>query len=189
MDIYQRGIIIAAPLSVGDALCGILSAARHDVLFVCAKGREAIRRVQTSQPAILIVTCKLEDMPGIEVANAAYSTSNVIMLGSQSELENIRQTAADIILLDFNSPPGIILQTIDVIFSMRSSMNRLEKQISELTRSLEETKIICKAKCALMEARGMSEVETHRRLQTLSMERGERMASVAGRILEELSGE
>ena len=62
----------------------------------------------------------------------------------------------------------------------------MKKRVEKLEHTLEDRKVIEKAKGKLMETSGVTENEAFRYMQKLSMDSGKRMKDIAEVILEEL---
>ncbi len=70
----------------------------------------------------------------------------------------------------------------------RERIRELEAENGRLRERLATEKLVCRAKCLLVEHRGLSEGEAHRRIEKEAMDRQETRRTVAQRIVEEYGG-
>jgi AmiR/NasT family two-component response regulator len=77
-----------------------------------------------------------------------------------------------------------LLFTLEVVLQNRRRYLRLERELSELKRGMENRKLIERAKGILMKHKGISEDEAYRRIQRMSMDSRLAMRDIAIRIIE-----
>lgn len=65
---------------------------------------------------------------------------------------------------------------------------KLEEENARLREKLAAEKLVCRAKCLLVERRGFSEAEAHRYIEKLAMDTQETRRSVAQRTIKEYGG-
>ena len=76
------------------------------------------------------------------------------------------------------------MQAVRVLAHCRSRMGELRTRAQKLARTLEERKVIERAKGRLMDQLHLSESEAHYRMQKKSMDSGRRIIDIAREILE-----
>ena len=76
------------------------------------------------------------------------------------------------------------MQSLKTLAHCRLRMQQLRARAEKLSRTLEERKLIDRAKGKLMDTLHLTESETHYRIQKASMDSGRRIADVAREILD-----
>ena len=178
--IFSSRLVIAAPEGVVKKLQGILGTAQIEADEVCYCGQEALEALADEQ-ALLLTTVKLPDMTGAELAKQAGDAVNVLMIvpGDYDE-----DTPENVLLLRNPLSPDALVSAVRAVRFCDSRLQALRKKADKLARTLEERKIIDRAKGKLMDLLHLSESEAHYRIQKKSMDTGKRIADVAREILE-----
>ena len=154
---FSDRFYIAAPQGVAAKLSSMLLAAQIMPSGVVHTGVEAVRAAQGG--AMLLTTYRLPDMTGEELARQLGEEADVVMIVPQDyageETENV-----------------VMLR------------NPISAEAEKLSRTLEERKLIDRAKGKLMDVFHLTESEAHYKIQKTSMDSGRRIADVAREILE-----
>lgn len=184
-DPYASRLMIAAPQSVCDKLKQLLAAAKIIPDAVCHSGAEALSALAQGS-AVLLTTWRLEDMGGAELAEKAGEGVNVLMIVPQEqEMEPAKH--GNVLLLRNPLSPDTLVSAVRTVCFCDGRMQALRKKADKLARTLEDRKIIERAKGRLMDMLHLSESEAHYRIQKKSMDTGKRIVDIAREILE--SGE
>lgn len=170
---------IAAPQAVAAKLSSILLAAQIAPRGVVHTGDEAVRAAKDG--ALLLTTYRLPDMTGAELAQKLGDSADVVMIVPQDYAE---ADAENVITLRNPISPDALVQSLKTLAHCRARMDRLRTQADKLARTLEERKLIDRAKGRLMDTLHLTESEAHYRIQKASMDSGRRIADVAREILE-----
>ncbi len=155
---------------------------------ICTSGGEAIRRVRAGATDLLLINHELPDMTGLEVATI-IGDENLCSVVLFVSLET-RALCADIVedydITLFIKPVNIsaLLSTIEIVLQNRRRMDRMEKELSSLKESLENRKLVERAKGILMKRKSISEGEAYRRIQKMSMDSRVSMKDIALKIIE-----
>ena len=80
----------------------------------------------------------------------------------------------------------LLTNAIDLIFQGKKRIQKLRDQVEKLEHTLEDRKLIEKAKGQLMLTSGITENEAFRYMQKISMDSGKRMKDIASLILSEI---
>ena len=80
----------------------------------------------------------------------------------------------------------LLTNAIDLIFQSKRRIKKLKEKVEKLEHTLEDRKLIEKAKGQLMSTSGLTENEAFRYMQKISMDSGRRMKDIASLILTEL---
>ncbi len=143
---------------------------------VCHTGAEVLRVAHEMGRALVICGYKFQDMTADELAYDLGSASIVLVVAKNVQL-------------DFCEHEGIFklpapFSRSELLTSVSMLRQLAEKTLtSPVRRTAGEEALVGEAKAILMRT-GMTEAEAHRYLQKRSMESGERLVSVAKRIVQ-----
>ena len=180
-DPYACHLMIAAPQGVCAKLSGLLAAANIVPDAVCHTGAQALEAL-AQRNAVLLTTWRLEDMTGAELAQQAGEQVSVLMIVPQDqEMEPARH--GNVLLLRNPLSPDALISAVRAVCFCDERLCALRKKADKLARTLEERKIIERAKGRLMDTLHLSESEAHYRIQKKSMDSGKRIVEIAQEIL------
>lgn len=176
-------IMLAAPETVAARLKGILEDAGYALDIIAHTGEQAIRAVREGHlPGLLVTTYRLPDMTGLSLIHELGEVGGALLIAPQG----ISQEGLPECVVPLSNPINreAFLQSVAVLLRMNERILRLGREVNRLTRTLDERKVIERAKGMLMDSLHMSEAEAHRRMQKISMDSGKRLYEVACGILE-----
>ena len=173
-------LMIAAPEYVADKLAGILAGAQIQAELICHSGEEAVAAAGEGG-VLLLTTWRLADMSGEELAHRVGERSDVLMIVPQ---EFSGESGENVMTLSNPVSQEAFVQAVRVLAHCRSRMGELRTRAQKLARTLEERKVIERAKGRLMDQLHLSESEAHYRMQKKSMDSGRRIIDIAREILE-----
>jgi len=173
-------LLIAAPEAVAAKLTGILVNAGIDAQMVVHTGEEAISACMQAG-ALLLATYRLPDMTGEELAQKLGEETDVLMIVPQDYQETLPE---NVLALRNPISQDALAQAVRTMAHCRVKMAALRQKAQKISRTLEERKIIDRAKGRLMDALHMNEAQAHHHIQKKSMDAGRRIVDVAREILE-----
>ena len=173
-------LVIAAPQGVAAKLKGILAAAQIEPDAVCCSGGEALTALAGGD-ALLLTTWRLPDMSGAELVGQAGQGAGTLMIVPQDYTPSGGENA---MLLRNPISQDALVAAVRAMRFCGARLQALRLRAEKLERTLEERKIIERAKGRLMDALHLSESEAHYRMQKISMDTGRRIVDVAREILE-----
>ena len=173
-------LLIAAPHGVAMKLRDILATAQIVPSAVLSTGGEALAALEDEQ-ALLLTSWRLPDMTGAELAQRLGEESDVLMIVPQDFSGG---SGANVMTLSNPISQDAFVQAVRVLAHCRSRMGELRTRAQKLARTLEERKVIERAKGRLMDQLHLSESEAHYRMQKKSMDSGRRIIDIAREILE-----
>ena len=175
---FSERLLIAAPQAVAAKLSELLASAQIQPSCVVCTGSEAVSAARDG--ALLLTTYRLPDMTGEELAKQLGADADVLMIVPQDysgvEAENV-MTLRNPISQD------ALVQSVRTLAHCRARMQALRNRAQKLARTLEERKIIDRAKGRLMDTLHITEAEAHYHIQKKSMDSGRRIIEVAQDIL------
>jgi response regulator NasT len=160
----------------------------YSVGDICTSGNEAIRKVRTGPPDILLIGFEMPDVTGLEVATIIGDENlcSVILFITNTQRDFSVSIVEDYDITLFLKPINRIalISTIDAVLQNRRRMGKMEKELVELKQGLEDRKVIERAKGILMKRKSISEGEAYRRIQKMSMDSRVAMRDIALKIIE-----
>lgn len=173
-------LAIVAPPSTAQRLQNILAGASLTADAVYSAGNDAIAS-ECEEGALILTTWKLPDMTGEDLADRLSDAYDVLMIVPQDYPASTDKDAA----LTLRNPitQDALIQSVRAVRHCRARMQSLRGRVRKLERTLEDRKVIDKAKGRLMDSMRMSEAEAHHFLQKRSMDTGRRIAEVAQDVL------
>ena len=174
-------LLIAAPHGVAMKLRDILATAQIVPSAVLSTGGEALAALEDEQ-ALLLTSWRLPDMTGAELARKADAAG--VMMIVPGDYDPAELDGADVLTLHNPISQDALVQALRALAHCLSRMEKLRLKADKLERTLEDRKIVDRAKGRLMDTLHLSEAEAHYRIQKQSMDSGRRIADVAREILE-----
>ena len=117
-----------------------------------------------------------------ELARRLGEAGEVLMIVPQDYAES--EGADNVLTLRNPISQDALVQALRALAHCQSRMEKLRLKADKLERTLEDRKIVDRAKGRLMDTLHLSEAEAHYRIQKQSMDSGRRIADVAREILE-----
>ena len=176
---FSDRFYIAAPQGVAAKLSSMLLAAQIMPSGVVHTGMEAVRAAQGG--AMLLTTYRLPDMTGEELARQLGEEADVVMIVPQ---DYAGEEPENVVMLRNPISADALVQSVKTLAHCRIRMQQLRAKAEKLARTLEERKLIDRAKGKLMDVFHLTESEAHYKIQKTSMDSGRRIADVAREILE-----
>lgn len=156
-----------------------------DEITLCDSDEEQETNIESFD--LIIVSTPLRSDYGLNYISRISERTNVpiIVLARADIAEDvqrrIRFTGAFVVGKPFSK--SVLAQTIRTALVAKENINRLEQEKSTLSKQLQDTKIIDRAKCCLIEYLGLTENAAHRHIQKLAMDTRRSQREVADDIL------
>lgn len=159
-----------------------------NVVGVARSGVEALKLSEETAPALIIMDIKLPgnngEPDGIETArmiNESNDPRAILVLSGFSEGDYIRRSkiAGVSAYLVKPQPLQALLPSIILAMERFKELMKLKAEIGILIETIENRKIIERAKGVLMETKNMSEKEAYTYLRTCSQKESKPMAEIA----------
>ena len=172
---------------VRDYFRTVLPTLGYEVACVAEDGRRLVEQCRAARPDLVIADVRMPGLDGVEAAAEICREAPVpvVLVSAHSEPEAVER-AAEHALVYLIKP--IKLQDIGpaVTLALRrfEQLQTLRKEASDLRQSLEDRKLVERAKGAVMRRLGVGEEEAYRRLRKLSSDRNRKLAEVAREVLQ-----
>lgn len=162
----------------------ILESAGYEVVGEASDGFEAIRACQDLLPDLVIMDIKMPVLDGLTASKKIVSegiTSVIILLSAYSDNQYVKK-AKEFGALGYLVKPlheQSLLPMVELSLAKGKELEKMAKELENLSRKLEERKMIEKAKGKMMQSDNISEEEAYKRMRTISMKKRIPMIKVA----------
>jgi response regulator NasT len=165
----------------------VLADMGHEVVCAARNGRELVEHCAASPPDLVISDIRMPEMDGIEAALEISRGQAVpmILVSAFHDPDLIERAEKSHVMAYLVKP----IERADLETAIAIATRRFEQLVSlvdeaaELRRTLEDRKLIERAKGVLMKRAGMSEEEAFRRMQKLSCDKNKKLVEIARMIL------
>jgi response regulator NasT len=152
-------------------------------------GRSAVNLARELRPDIVVMDIKFEgeEYDGIDAASelTQEQIAPVLLLTAYSQRELVvRAREAGVVgylVKPFRETD--LVPAIEVALARFDEFQAMEKQVGDLTETLETRKYVDRAKGILMDTQGLSEADAFRKIQKMSMNTRKPMKDVAEAII------
>ena len=177
-----------------EEICGNIAAALEELSaeVVCCFDDELEKSEDFSGYNAIIVSTPLRSEFGLNfVAEVSKKSDAAIVILARADIaedvqNRIKFTGAFVIGKPF--PKSSLAQSVKMALLAKENINRLEQEKSELSKQLDDVKVIDRAKCCLIEYLNLTENQAHRHIQKLAMDTRRTQREIAEDILRTYSG-
>jgi response regulator NasT len=170
-----------------DCFARILSRLGYEIVTIAQNGRELVERCLASRPDLVILDIRMPEMDGLQALEEICSVQPLpaILVSAYSDRELIARAEANYVMAylvkpikQADLPPAIAL-------AMRrfEQLEALKKETRDLRQSLEDRKLVERAKGLLTVRLQVDEAEAFRQLQKLAMQTNRKLVDVAREIV------
>ncbi|OOM06760.1 ANTAR domain-containing response regulator [Clostridium saccharobutylicum] len=178
-------IIALSNVEIAKKLKTLLTQEGFDIIALCTSGNELIRLVMQYSPDLVLVGYKFKDMSLLDVYETLVDLTSFLAIVNEPYRSFIEEDT-DIYCIGTKISNVLLTNAIDLIFQSKRRIKKLKEQVEKLEHTLEDRKLIEKAKGQLMATSGLTENEAFRYMQKISMDSGKRMKDIASLILSEI---
>jgi response regulator NasT len=156
-------------------------------IIECGDGETAVTMALSRLPDIAILDISMPKMDGITATREIRKKIKIpiIFLTAAYDAETVQKAKEAGIAALLTKPlrKQDLWPAIELAFAHAEEMELLKEQVEELKETIENRKIIEKAKGVLMRSHELSEPEAFRRMQKLAMDKRKSMRQIAEAIL------
>lgn len=165
----------------------LLEEAGHTVLAEASDGLQAVELARKYSPDLVIMDIKMPEMDGIAAAKIISNDrlAPVLLLTAYSQKEIVEKAKDSGVLAYLVKPvkEANLFPAIEIAMSRFHEFMDLEKELEDVKNSLENRKLLDRAKGILIDAHGLTESEAYRRIQQYSMNKRKSIREVAEMII------
>lgn len=165
----------------------LLEEAGHTVVGEGINGLKAVELAKKHKPDLVILDVKMPQMDGITAAKiiSDEKIAPVLLLTAFSQPEIVERAKDSGVLAYLVKPvqETNLFPAIEIALSRWQEMQELEDELFKVKGSLENRKILDRAKGILMDAYNITESEAFRRIQKYSMAKRKPVKEVAEAII------
>lgn len=156
---------------------------------ICRSGAEARRFSSMKDYDVMVISAPLSDESGLELAleMVRQTIAGVLLLIKADLAEAVAMRVEDDGVWVLSKPVAKPLfdQAIRFSLAMRQRVALLRDENARLEKKLSELRLIDRAKCVLIQYRGLTEEQAHRQIEKQAMDARQTKAAVARAILSE----
>jgi response regulator NasT len=160
----------------------------HEVVAVAATGAELVEKCDELKPDLVITDIKMPDMDGLEAAAMIYEKQPVpiIVVSSYHEDELIQRAAAEHVLAYLLKPLDVntLAAQISIVMRRFEEFTILRMEANHYRQSLQDRKLIERAKGILMRTSKIEEHEAFRRMQKAASRSNKKLVEIAQTIID-----
>jgi len=166
----------------------ILEEAGHTVVGEAVDGLKAVELARKYRPELVIMDIKMPEMDGITAAKIISNEkiAPVLLLTAFSQKEIVEKAKDSGVLAYLVKPVKEVnlFPAMEIAVSRFQEFAELEQELEDVKKSLENRKILDRAKGILMDAYKLTETEAYRRIQQYSMSKRKSIRDVAQAIID-----
>ena len=165
----------------------MLEEAGHQVIAAAQDGRTAVRMARDLNPELVILDIKMPGHDGFEAARriVAENPVPIILLTAYGQRDLVQQATQAPVMAYLIKPvkETELLAAIEIAATRFAERLKMAEQTADLRETLEDRKVIERAKGLLMARDGLSEDKAHRKIQAQARRDRRSMRDVAEEIL------
>lgn len=137
-------------------------------------GEEAVELVARLKPDLAIMDIKMPVMSGIkasQIIRKLQQDTSILLLTAYSQKELVKDAREAGVAAFLVKPISEedLLPAVEIALSQKEKMDSLKQDIKQLQQSIEERKVIEKAKGIVMQAYSLTEEEAYKKMREASM--------------------
>jgi response regulator NasT len=171
-------------------LKAMLSELGFDDVLECGDGKRAVEMALGSYPDLVILDVSMPVMDGITAASEISKKLKIpmILLTNAYDAATVKRASESGIAAFLTKPlrKQDLLPAIEIALHHVEQVEELKEKIEDLHETIENRKIIEKAKGHLMEKNRVSEADAYRIMQKMAMDNRKTLRQVADKLLKEV---
>lgn len=183
----ERTLLVSGSSQALSLLSDLIKCFGCDQILTSENGSEARRIIGRTDFDMIIISTPLPDEFGKEFAlTAADKTNAGIMLITKSDVaDELSDTLSAYGICVIAKPLNktLFFHSIKLLQSTRARMMTVMNDYNKLQTKIEETRIVSRAKCVLIQYLKLTEPQAHRYIEKQAMDSRQSKVEVAQRIL------
>jgi len=166
----------------------LLPSLGHEVVVVAEDGRALVEQCPRARPDLIIADLKMPELDGIAAATAVNAVTPVpVVLLTAYHAADVLERAAAVHVMAYLTKPvkPVDLQAAITLAMVRfDQYQQLSREAADLRQSLEDRKLIERAKGAIMRRLRIEEVDAFHHLRRLASNQNRKLVDIAQQIIE-----
>ena len=184
------GVLLVSSSEKGrDGLAALLREASITQIHMAGSGSQARRFLIQGQASVVVINTPLSDEFGESFALFAteQTSASVIMLVKNEQADEVGHQVENegILVVEKPMSKALFFQAVKLSLAAQRRMMGLQSENDRLQKKIMEIRLVDRAKCLLIENKGMTETEAHRYVEKQAMDLRITRREVAERILEQ----
>jgi AmiR/NasT family two-component response regulator len=184
------GVLLVSSSEKGrDGLAALLREASITQIHMAGSGSQARRFLIQGQASVVVINTPLSDEFGESFALFAteQTSASVIMLVKNEQADEVAHQVENegILVVEKPMSKALFFQAVKLSLAAQRRMMGLQSENDRLQKKIMEIRLVDRAKCLLIENKGMTETEAHRYVEKQAMDLRITRREVAERILEQ----
>lgn len=180
-------LIVSNASSTMGIISSMLQSQAFSRIVTTQDGSEARRYLLGGDFDLIIIDTPLLNEYGDDFAvHAAESTAaGIILVVDMEKLDDISMRVEDSGVFAVPKPiaPDFFYQTVKLLMASRTRIHQIEEENSRLQKKLEETRVVGRAKCLLVQHLHLTEQQAHRHIEKLAMDTRQSRLEIAESVL------
>lgn len=182
-------LIVSAGANANEYLAKHVQELGYTRPVIVASGGEARRKLGDKEFEVVVINTPLPDEFGHELGTYAVEKSHagVLLLAKNGTAEQIAGKLQDFGVLVLGKPfsGAQFRQAVQIAVSCYRRLALLQEENARLVDKIAQIRLVDRAKCFLIEKKGMTEAEAHRSIEKEAMDTRRPREEVAQKILDE----
>ncbi len=170
-----------------DDFARILPRLGHEIVVTASNGRELVERCHATRPDLLILDIRMPEMDGLQALEEICRVQPLpaILVSAYSDRDLVRRAAENYVMAYLVKPVKQAELAPAIALAMRrfEQLEALKKETHDLRQSLQDRKVVERAKGLLVARLRVEESEAFRQLQKLAMQTNRKLVDVAREIV------
>ena len=170
-----------------DYFARILPRLGHEIVATAQNGRELVERCHATYPDLLILDIRMPEMDGLQALEEICRVQPLpaILVSAYSDRDLVQRAEENYVMAYLLKPvkQGELSPAIALAMRRFEQLEALKNEARELRQSLEDRKLVERAKGLLVARRHVDEAEAFRELQKLAMQTNRKLVDVAREIV------
>ncbi len=188
-----RAMIVSAGANSNEYLSARLNELGYTRSAIVPSGTEARRRMMEADFELVIVNAPLPDEFGHELCAAAVEQTDagVILLAKAAACDSLMgpMNAQGVLVVSKPFSGALFLQAVHMAAASNHRLQRLRVENDRIQAKLAQVRLVSRAKCLLIERKGLTEAEAHRAIEKEAMDSRRDRGEVAQEIIDTLDSD
>jgi len=166
----MQSVLMVSKVNPGqDFLSSILPL--YDKLYTSNSAAAARAMLLERDIDLVIINAPLADETGEQLAKDIATATQVILIVNAQYYDEISTTVEELGIITIAKPINkkMLTTSVKIAYATNKRLKRLEDENISLSQKIDDIRIVSRAKCILIELRGITETEAHKYIEKQAM--------------------